>query len=742
MKGNRAGREEDKMKIKLCTYHTKYGEEIVAEKDGDYIIIKYGEKELKFNSIIEIEPTKVAAALSGIDFEKEGLHTPTSEWKVKPSEILELKFRIQPKPLIFQGNGKVIEVIAEDGCRINAAQLFFKHSDEVVVGEIFWALCRVQNEGTDEEGLQTFLPFIAYTKFKDKRQVKVDVQPLFFVKNIEVGGRLVSLSLDSNVSAPLRTMISLDAIQILRDQNFSITWKDTYEMVKGEIKRFLNLDFDPKLYDVVACWTIATYFVECFSAFPFLYFYGSSGAGKSRALMTTVYLSHRGFIVTDPSDASFYRTSEAMKPCMGIDESIVGQHVWKLVRTAFKRGISVPRLEKRGKREEFVVMLFETYMPVVFAATERPTELGGKDADESRIVFVFMIKENDPIGRDPEAEDFKHVRDKLYLLRLTKIVDLLDMKEEIEKIDLGLYGHERECWIPLLTVGKLVGEDVFNNLLNYAYILAGIQSETLHYEEKLVIRAIEIRREILAGKDNVDSFTPSELIEHLKTALNERGEFDEKRFEKHWSSVKVGRILSKMGLFRKRTGKSRMYYVDETTLNQLKIRYNMVEKQNQLVTVQSVTEKKVSLKNSLHETKASDGSDGCDGKNKQNKDSGTPLQENLINDGHSINCNLLSKKEDNNLLVQKQASQPSHPSQVNHEIRHDFSDGIKTGDSAIRHLNDELKDRPPSSELRKTCSDCRHWKTNSCGKHLEWVTLTPLHPACEDLQNKTEDERP
>ncbi|MEM3872403.1 MAG: hypothetical protein QXE05_07585 [Nitrososphaeria archaeon] len=572
----------------LCIHRIKNGKEITAEKQGEHIILRYGEKTLEFDSIIKIDPVKIAAIFSGIDFEKQGFLISASEWEVKPSDIIELKHKIQPKNLIFQGNGRIVQVLAEDGYRVNAAQLFFKHHNEVVVGEIFWAYCLIKEEeedGEENEGRKAFLPFIVYAKHRDNVLVKVDIQPLMFLETIDVGGRIISLDLSTKVLSPLNTMISVDTARYLTDSDNSIgiSWKEVYETVKSEIKRFVCLDFDSRLYDVIACWIIATYFIEAFSAFPFLYFYGSSGTGKSRALLTSVYLARKGFIVTNPTDATLFRSSEALKPCMGVDESIIGRHIWKLIRTAFKKGILVPRLEKRGKKEEFVLMLFETYMPVAFAADEKPTELGGKDADESRIIFVFMRKEKDPIGRDPVPDDFKQTRDQLYILRLTKICDALKAKEEFEKMDLGLYGHERECWIPLFVIGKLVGEDVLNNLLNYALELKGIQSSTLHYEEKLIIRAIEIRREAYKGKEDIDKFKPSELLEYIKTALNERGEYDEKRFEKQWSSSRVGKILSRMRVFRPpREKNGQPYIVTEDKLIELKKHYGAGNVQEEL----------------------------------------------------------------------------------------------------------------------------------------------------------------
>ncbi|MEM3056916.1 MAG: hypothetical protein QW639_06790 [Candidatus Bathyarchaeia archaeon] len=42
-------------------------------------------------------------------------------------------------------------------------------------------------------------------------------------------------------------------------------------------------------------------------------------------MLTAVYLSRHGFVATDPSEASLYRTAEAFRPTLGIDESLLGR---------------------------------------------------------------------------------------------------------------------------------------------------------------------------------------------------------------------------------------------------------------------------------------------------------------------------------------------------------------------------------------------------------------------------------
>ncbi|MGB9622584.1 MAG: hypothetical protein ACPL07_01945, partial [Candidatus Bathyarchaeia archaeon] len=58
----------------------------------------------------------------------------------------------------------------------------------------------------------------------------------------------------------------------------------------------------------------------------------------------------------------------------------------------------------------------------------------------------------------------------------------------------------------------------------------------------------------------------------------------------------------------------------------------------------------------------------------------------------------------------------------------------------VEHLSEPnpTKEQTPP-ELHLTCEDCRFWSRNQCSKHPEWVTVTPLHPACELYEPKKED---
>ncbi|MEM1551632.1 MAG: hypothetical protein QXZ68_07860 [Candidatus Bathyarchaeia archaeon] len=456
-----------------------------------------------------------------------------------------------------------ITLLSEDGMRVPAAQLFLRHGSELMVGEITYCHALIQREN---ENYETIVPVLVWARFVGGELQERQLKPYNLAKKLDFSGRPVFVELRSRYLGTLDTLMSFQACKDFVAGNVNnVGWLEVYKLVESSVRRFVTLDWDHRLYSVVSCWIVGTYFAEAFSAYPFLYPYGVQGTGKTRLLKTAVLLSRHGFIVTDPTEASLYRMSEAFKPCLGIDESLLGPPAWKLIRTAFKRGLKVPRVEKISREGEFLLSLFETYMPCAFSATEMPRDLGGQEADEARAIFIFMQRCPDPIGRDPESWDFEEVREKLYLLRLTRSPDVLNALFKLENSGLKLYGHEREIWLPLLAIASLISEDVYENVLSYASELYMVKQTQQHVEERVILRSILLgfRKKYQANREtHVEAleFRASDLLPLIKEFLLEAGEYEEPLFQRQWTSHKIGKVLSRLSVFKKLRG-GRSYYI-------------------------------------------------------------------------------------------------------------------------------------------------------------------------------------
>jgi len=491
---------------------------------------------------------------------------------------LEKEIEEAKKRPTFVVEGKRITVLHEDGRKVPLGQIYFRYADQLIIGEVIFAHSIVEDLANPKEVKEAITPLIVFSKIDKGEIIEKDIKPYPFVKTLLLNDFPILIESKTRYGSTLNTLMSLDsAIAFVNNEAKILNWREAYNLVLENLKKFVSLEWDKRLYDVVSCWIIATYFQEILSTLPFLYPYGSTGTGKTRLLKTVIYMSRHGFLVTDPSEASIFRLAEALKPSLGIDESVLGSSAWKLIRTSFKRGLYVPRIEKT-QREEFTLGLYETFMPIAFSSTEMPKDLGGLDADESRCIFIFMHQQKDPIGRDPEISDFEEVRDALYLLRLARPYDVVQSYKETERY-IAFFGHEREIWLPLLTIARLLGEDVYNSVLEYAEELHNIRMLHQNPEEKTITRAILLMfRNAYAERIKMNKnihlesieFKPSQLKDYIKASLEERGELDEVLFKKCWSVEKIGKILTRLGIF-KRIKSGRIHYI--ITANKLRSLY-------------------------------------------------------------------------------------------------------------------------------------------------------------------------
>jgi hypothetical protein len=456
--------------------------------------------------------------------------------------------------LNLERDGKTITLLQEEEAKVPSFATSYSVGEEVIIGEPF--LSRVPLN----ESVGTIRLFLALASHR-RENIKREIIPLSSSNIIDIAEKQVLVEHKTRAgSFHLPTLMSFKAAKKFHEGAEPIDWRSAYEWVNREITRYVNLDWDPRLYDVTSCWVLDTYFPECFSAFPFLYFYGPSGSGKTRILTTTTLLCRHGFIATDPSPASLFRISEAIKPTMGIDESLAGPNTWKIVRTSFKKGGRVLRAE-RTARGDFLVRSFETYMPIAFASTRMPQELGGLEADEARAIFVTMRQEKDPIGHDPDEYEFAAIRDELYLLRLLRVRDVLDSLKIVTGEFGNFRGHEREVWMPLLAIAKLIGEDVLGNVSSYADEVASSKREDQYREEKMIISAIISLFQKRGGQ--VLEFSSIDLLKFIEDGVAHQ----------FWSQYKVGRVLARMDISRRRLSGGTQYRITLDSLKDLIKRY-------------------------------------------------------------------------------------------------------------------------------------------------------------------------
>ena len=317
----------------------------------------------------------------------------------------------------------------------------------------------------------------------------------------------------------LELRIDLETINaFLSNKNNSFSGEEIFNEIKTNgYKRFIF--FQNELwYDVHSLWDIATYFFQLFNTFPIMELRGVSGSAKSKTMgVSRLFTLNPTSIMVNPSEASLFRVTHSKRPTKYIDEAeklfmyIGGQWqsspIVELINGSYTKGSSVPRLEKQDN--DYKVIYYQCYSPAMIGSIA-----GLRDATETRAITHIMTKAPDRDKRgELEIEDFldekiyQDIRNKLYLFALE---NWKNVEETYKSLNVEtLKKRDFQIWKPLLTIAKIINDDLYNRVLDFAikvseqrkqdfipegsfdYELLGILKENLDKGETLIyIKAI------------------------------------------------------------------------------------------------------------------------------------------------------------------------------------------------------------------------------------------------------------
>jgi len=486
-------------------------------------------------------------------------------------------------------------LLASDGFRVPHTGFFLVLDDGYVVSEIFYAYTHVEAQVEKRGRIETIeynavKPFLLIFKYEhngDDDPIKI-IEPIEG-NEIDLGGRVLQLDKKSIGEVGLPTTMTYDTVVKLKNFDVEdlislIDLKELYTRIKEKFKE--NIDFVNEIYyDLVSLWCIGTYFSDIFKIYPILVIFGSSGSGKTRLTSLGIGLSRRGFLITNPTDTNIHRIIGAYRPTLGFDDFdiIMRRHksmLVSLLKHVYKEGVLVPRLEKT-KGDTFILGLFSMYAPTIINSVDR-LEAGIDKSLQTQIITRYISIEmarsnkkftpiDDPIGF------WRDEREKLYIARFLYSWKIYKLYNEIET---GLARRDDEIFRPILTIAKLIDDELYERIKKYAIEYSIEKEEELYEEEKLVIKAIELtfQQHALQGEIDEIMFTASELLANIKQILvEEEHEITERQFEKEWSVQRLGRILERMHIPKKRRDKkgSRMRIVSRNLLKILKARYGV-----------------------------------------------------------------------------------------------------------------------------------------------------------------------
>lgn len=218
---------------------------------------------------------------------------------------------------------------------------------------------------------------------------------------------------------------------------------DLFNVLKQSIQQ--HIYFNNNTYnDLMVLWIIGTYFVHMFSAYPYLFFYGSKETGKSNTLNVIVNLSFNGNKLVRITESAIgnYTTFKRGTLCIDQVEHIKSDLV-NLIADGYKKN-GGNRQVMKGKD----IYEFSTFGAKAFASFKPlPYDLSDRCIQFYTVKAITGVTVNDFTGN--ESIWGEH-RDKIYRFLLMKFKDVKKYYEELSSEG----SRKGELWRPLHAIAK------------------------------------------------------------------------------------------------------------------------------------------------------------------------------------------------------------------------------------------------------------------------------------------------
>jgi len=338
---------------------------------------------------------------------------------------------------------------------------------------------------------------------------------------------------------------------------FGDALRTAFEAVRALVERLVEFQNDYE-YDIVALWALGTYFHSFFPAYPYLWFHGPRGSGKTRALNVLYHICFNAHFVVDPSEASMFRLAELLHATLLIDElewevPQVRRAFEALLRAGYKKHISVTRAWGEGVRK------YSVYGPKAIASIRNLDRVLADRAIEVRMRRA--LRALGPALLDVMEEEFRVARTWCLLAVLASWRAVLEAYGEVERELAGwVRGRVAELWLPLLALAKCIDQELYERLL-LALDEKSLERKLEDYDD-LGVAILLALDDILDGKEEVKLSIyelTQEVLKYLDEPVDERGLIS--------LCQRVGRKVKEMGLGRnlppRRGRRMRLFRRDE-----------------------------------------------------------------------------------------------------------------------------------------------------------------------------------
>lgn len=302
----------------------------------------------------------------------------------------------------------------------------------------------------------------------------IDVQPMLQAAGtLMLDGKTVSFVdfTEFDGAMDLQTVTAI----IKREHVYSFSPRPLFEAVRSEVRRLLELDECAST--VLALWTAMTYVHDAFDAFPYLWFNGVRGSGKTRALELIKEIAYHAEMNMKMSNAALFREVDQHKCTLCYDEAenlLIGtgdrnidQERISLFNSGYKTSGLVRLVEKDG--DNYVTRKFRSYSPKALASIQAIDE-----TLQSRCLQISMMVALDPTKaeEDINAEKCAGIRKGLYCFRFAEGVSVYSLARDPEKNRLlrkeyDLKNRDWELFKPLLIGANIICSEWLPDIANF-----------------------------------------------------------------------------------------------------------------------------------------------------------------------------------------------------------------------------------------------------------------------------------
>jgi hypothetical protein len=278
-----------------------------------------------------------------------------------------------------------------------------------------------------------------------------------------------------------------------------------YEKIYASLQTYLDFA-DPRTASMLTLWIMGTFVYRLFPAFPYLYFTGTRGSGKTKTLDILSLLSFNGMHSSCRSSAAGLLRlvdGDGATLCLDEAEKLWDQrdeqsgYIQDLLRLGYKDGTGVIKCEdsSSGPRPR----LFDPYSPKAISGIE-----GVENALYSRCIETVTLASVKTDVADREvvlrSSEWSELRAMIYpaMLMATAGIDKILSGSTAEFAE-GLSSRARELWKPLLCVASAISNEMYDQTLSFAIEVQNERAQEEHDVDTL--KVLSCLKELLGSKE-------------------------------------------------------------------------------------------------------------------------------------------------------------------------------------------------------------------------------------------------